>query len=117
LTGGEQQRDLLHVDDIAGALLAAARSQHLKAFAAYNVCSGQPVRIREVGEVAARLMDKPQSLLQWGKLPYRSDEPMWVVGDPTRFQQATSWRPKMNLTEGIRNMVAALRNREHQNAV
>jgi len=117
LTGGEQQRDLLHVDDVAGALLAAARSQQLKAFAAYNVCSGQPVRIREVGETAARLMGKSKHLLKWGALPYRSDEPMWVVGEPARFQQDTPWHPKMNLTEGIRSMVAALRNREHQNAV
>lgn len=117
LTGGEQQRDLLHVDDVAGALLAAARSECLQTFAAYNVCSGHPVRIREVGETAARVMGKPQHLLQWGKLPYRSDEPMWVVGDPTRFQQDTSWRPRMTLTEGIRDMVAAVRKREHQNAI
>lgn len=117
LTGGEQQRDLLHVDDVAGALLAAAGSEKVKPFAAHNVCSGHPVRIREVGETAVNLMGKPQDLLQWGKLPYRRDEPMWVVGDPTRFQQATSWRPKMSLTEGIRSMVAALRKREHQNAI
>ncbi len=117
LTGGEQQRDLLHVNDVAGALLAAARSEALKTSTAYNVCSGHPVRIREVGETAAKLMGKPHSLLQWGKLPYRSDEPMWVVGDPTRFQQDTSWRPTMSLTEGIRDMVAAVRKREHQNAI
>jgi nucleoside-diphosphate-sugar epimerase len=116
LTGGEQQRDLLHVDDVAGALFAAACSGHLKS-AAYNVCSGVPVRIREVGETAARIMNKPQALLQWGKLAYRSDEPMWVVGDPARFQEATSWQPKLRLAEGIRDMVAALRSREHQNAI
>lgn len=115
LTGGEQERDLLHVDDVAGALLAAARSEGLKPLAAYNVCSGRPVRIREVGQTAARLMGKPQHLLQWGKLPYRSDEPMWVVGDPARLRQCTSWHPKLNLTEGIRSMVAAVR--EHQNAI
>jgi|HubBroStandDraft_6_1064221.scaffolds.fasta_scaffold195057_2 UDP-glucose 4-epimerase len=115
LTGGDQQRDLLHVDDVAAALLAAARSEHLKPFAAYNICSGQPVRIREVGETAASLMGKPQHLMQWGTLPYRSDEPMWVVGDPARFQQDTSWQPKMDLTEGVRTMIAAVR--EHQNAI
>lgn len=117
LTGGEQERDLLHVDDVAGALLAAARSEGLKPSAAYNVCSGHPVRIREIGQTAARLMGKPQNLLQWGKLPYRSDEPMWVVGDPTRFQQDISWRPSMNLIEGIRDMLTAVRKREHQNAI
>lgn len=120
LTGGEQQRDLLHVDDVANALFAAACSERLQSFAAYNVCSGIPVRIREVGETAAGLLGKPASLLQWGKLPYRNDEPMWVVGDPTRFAQAASWRPKLTLEAGIQRMIAAIRereNRERQHAV
>ena len=120
LTGGEQQRDLLHVDDVADALFAAACCERLEPFAAYNVCSGTPVRIREVGETAADLLGKPRTLLQWGKLPYRSDESMWVVGDPSRFAQATSWRPKMNLAAGIQRMITAVRERhtgEHQHAV
>jgi len=116
LTGGEQQRDLLYVDDIAGALFAAGGSK-LRPSTAYNVCSGKPVRIREVGETAARLMGKPQTLLHWGKLPYRSEEPMWVVGDPARFEEATSWQPQMDFEEGIRSMISAVRKREHQHAV
>jgi UDP-glucose 4-epimerase len=117
LTGGEQQRDLLHVEDVADALIAAASSGRVAPFTAYNVCSGVPVRIREAGEIAADVLEKPRSLLQWGKLPYRSDEPMWVVGDPTRLHHATSWHPKMNLAEGIQHMIAAVRGREHQHAV
>jgi nucleoside-diphosphate-sugar epimerase len=117
LTGGEQQRDLLHVEDVVDALLAAASSERVEPFAAYNICSGVPARIREAGEIAADVLGKPRSLLQWGKLPYRSDEPMWVVGDPTRFRHATSWHPKRNLAEGIRHMIAAVRGREHQHAV
>lgn len=117
LTGGEQQRDLLHVDDVADAMYAAACSEHLKPYAAYNVCSGVPVRIREVAETAAAILEKPHDLLQWGKLPYRGDEPMWVVGDATRFREATSWRPKLSLGDGIRSMITAVRDREHQNAI
>lgn len=120
LTGGEQLRDLLHVDDVADALFAAACSQRLQSLPAYNVCSGIPVRIREVGETAAGILGKPASLLQWGKLPYRNDEPMWVVGDPARFAQAASWRPKLTLEAGIRRMIAAIRerhDRERQHAV
>ncbi len=117
LTGGAQRRDLLHVDDVADALFAAACSERLEPFSAYNVCSGVPVTIRQVGEMAADILGKPKKLLQWGKLPYRNDEPMWVVGSPARFQGATSWRPKMTLAEGIRQMIAAVRNREHQNAI
>jgi len=120
LTGGEQQRDLLYVDDVAEALMAAAHSDNLQPGAAYNICSGIPLKIRQVGESAAELLNKPKSLLEWGKLPYRADEPMWVVGDPARFAQATAWRPKLNLTTGIERMIAALRerrDREHQHAV
>lgn len=117
LTGGEQQRDLLHVDDVADAMYAAACSEHLKPYAAYNVCSGVAVRIREVGETAAEILKKPHDLLQWGKLPYRSDEPMWIVGDVTHFREATSWRPKLSLRDGIRSMITAVRDREHQNAI
>ena len=120
LTGGEQQRDLLYVEDVADALFAAACCDRLEPLTAYNVCSGLPVRIRQVGETAADLGGGSKTLLQWGKLPYRSDEPMWVVGDPARFREAASWRPKLSLATGIERMIAALRepkNREHQHAV
>lgn len=120
LTGGEQKRDLLYVDDVADALVAAATSDRLQPSTAYNVCSGTPVRIRKVGETAAALLNKPTSLLEWGKLPYRGDESMWVVGDPERFRQATSWQPKLTVEAGIQRMITALRerrDREHQHAL
>ena len=120
LTGGEQQRDLLYVEDVADSLLAAAGCGRLEPLTAYNVCSGLPVRIRQVGEIAADLLGKSTSLLGWGKRPYRSDEPMWVVGNPARFREATSWRPKLSLAAGIERMIAARRkskNREHRHAV
>lgn len=120
LTGGEQQRDLLYVEDVADALFAAGGCERLEPLTAYNVCSGLPVRIRQVGEIAARLLGKSTDLLQWGKLAYRGDEPMWMVGDPARFREAASWRPKLSLAAGIERMITALRqpqNREHQHAV
>jgi nucleoside-diphosphate-sugar epimerase len=120
LTGGEQQRDLLHVDDVADALLTAANSESLRSLAAYNICSGVPVSIRQVVEIAAELLGRPQRLLQWGKLPYRSDEPMWVVGDPSRFFAVTPWRPKISLEAGIERMITVRRknaNREPHHAV
>ena len=53
---GGQMRDFVHVDDVARAnlLAAATRSATLPgALAAYNVCSGQPVSIREVAQAVA----------------------------------------------------------------
>jgi nucleoside-diphosphate-sugar epimerase len=52
-------------------------------------------------------MGRPDSALGLGDLPYRSDEAMWVVGDPTRFRAATGWAPRVGLEEGIGRMIEA----------
>ncbi len=107
LTPGEQVRDWLYVDDVVEAFIVAAKSGRLLPYEAYNVCSGRPLRVREIGEAVADAMNKPRKLLQWGKRPYREDEPMWIVGDNRRFMEETCWRPKVNLLDGVRHMIAA----------
>jgi nucleoside-diphosphate-sugar epimerase len=118
LTGGAQIRDFLHVDDVASALTAAGACE-LQSQQAYNVCSSRPATVREVGEIAADVLGKSRDLLQWGKRPYRSDEPMWVVGDNAKFTRATGWKPRFELATGVRKMVEAIRHekREPQHAV
>jgi nucleoside-diphosphate-sugar epimerase len=106
LTGGEQVRDFLFEDDVASAFLAASTSVGLKSGEVYNVCSSTPTRIRDVGELVADAVAKPRGLLHWGERAYRSDEPMWMVGDNRRFRNATgSWCPTTSLPAGIRRMV------------
>lgn len=107
LTPGEQVRDFLYLDDVVEAFVAAALEDGLTPYTAYNICSGKPVRIREVGALVADVMQKPHSLLQWGKRPYRRDEAMRIVGDNRRFTQATAWRPRVSLLGGVRRMVIA----------
>ncbi len=54
---GGQMRDFVHVADVARAnvlALGAVTAASPKPFAAYNVCSGQPVAIRDVAELVAR---------------------------------------------------------------
>jgi nucleoside-diphosphate-sugar epimerase len=90
-------------------------------YEAYNVCSSQPTRIREVGEVVADTLQKPRDLLQWGRRQYRTDEPMWLVGDNRRFVRATSWRPAVSLEDGIRRIISSGRFSQarigHQHAI
>jgi len=105
LTPGEQVRDFLFEDDVAAAFLAAATAEGLKSGEVYNVCSSRPTRIREMGEMVADTLGKPRELLHWGERPYRSDEPMWLVGDNRRFREATGWFPTISPQEGIRRMI------------
>jgi UDP-glucose 4-epimerase len=101
LTPGEQVRDFLFEDDVTSAFLDAATADGLKSGEVYNVCSSQPTRIREIGEMVVDAMGKSRELLHWGERPYRSDELMWLVGDNDRFRAATAWAPKVGLKEGI----------------
>jgi nucleoside-diphosphate-sugar epimerase len=107
LTPGDQVRDLLYEDDVADALIAAADSGAVQPGDVFNVCSGRATRVRDVGEMVARALGKPCSLLHWGARPHRSDEPLWQVGDNRRFTAATSWRPRISVWDGIERMVAA----------
>lgn len=107
LTPGDQVRDLLYEDDIVDALIAAAEAGGVQPGDVYNVCSGRGTRVREVGEMVARALNKPPGLLHWGARPYRADEPLWQIGDNRRFTAATSWRPRITVEEGIERMVAA----------
>ncbi len=54
---GGQMRDFVHVEDVARANLAALQlvtSGEDPAVAAYNVCSGRPVSLREVADILGR---------------------------------------------------------------
>jgi nucleoside-diphosphate-sugar epimerase len=106
LTGGEQVRDLMFVEDVVDAILVAATSASIVVGAPYNVCTGEPHRIREVAREVARLMGKPEANLGLGRRPYRADEAMWIVGDPTRLRTATGFRPRVSLEEGLRRAIA-----------
>ena len=109
LTSGRQVRDFLHVEDVAGAYVAALRCENLQPFQAYNLCSGLAVSVQQVAETLADAMERPRDLLRFGALPDRADESVWVVGDNARFEVATGWRPRLDLDGGVRQSVARIR--------
>jgi UDP-glucose 4-epimerase len=105
LTSGEQVRDMVYIDDVIDAFVTAARHGSIMSGSVYNLCTGVPVTIREVGETVARMMGKSSSLLRWGERAYSSSEAMWLVGDNRKFEQVTGWKPKVGLPDGIRLMM------------
>ncbi len=106
LTPGLQQRDWLHVADAATALEAAARTGAPGEYGTlFNVCTGQAASVHEVGEFARRQLGAAPRLLRWGALPYRPEEPRWMVGNPARFCEATGWRPHWDWREGVQTML------------
>ena len=106
LTGGEQVRDMLYVEDVADAFVAAATAESLPE-PIYNVCTGSGVTVRSFAERIAAGLGVPSDLLRFGDLPYRTDETMWMVGDGSRFRRDTGWQPRYDLDSGVAATLAA----------
>lgn len=107
LSPGAQIRDLLFIDDVANAFAVAADAAELGDDGrVFNVCSGQPVSVRQIGETLAGLLGASPELLRWGAIPARPEEPPRIVGNGSAFRAATGWVPKFDLTAGLRATIA-----------
>jgi nucleoside-diphosphate-sugar epimerase len=98
LTAGLQRWDYIHVADVATALIAVAQTP--TAEGVFNLGSGEAPLLREVVEAIRDRID--QSLpLGFGEVPYRTDQVMHLQADIRRLREATGWRPRVPLREGL----------------
>lgn len=98
MTAGAQKRDLVHVRDVAGAILAVLRAQ---ADGVFNVGAGVGVPMAEIGRNLADLAGRPD-LLGVGELPYRDHEVWEYAVDAAALRQATGWTPEVALHDGLK---------------
>ncbi|MBU3928505.1 MAG: SDR family NAD(P)-dependent oxidoreductase [Bacteroidetes bacterium] len=79
MTGGEQKRDFIYIDDLIELMLKVA-SESKSNQDIINMCSGQATSIKELAIKTASQHDKLH-LLRIGALPYRANEIWEMVGD------------------------------------
>ena len=94
-TPGEQVRDYVHVEDIALAFVMLAENQ---AHGTYNIASGRPVTLRHAMESAGDLIGR-RDLIEFGRINYRENEPMFVCGNNRKLRDATGWMPRYGSIE------------------
>jgi CDP-paratose 2-epimerase len=97
---GKQVRDVLFVEDLVDALLAARAEMSAIAGRAFNIGGGprNAVSLREVTALIAQLTGSEPEL-EFG--PWRKGDQRWYVSDPRAFGLATGWRPRISPREGI----------------
>jgi nucleoside-diphosphate-sugar epimerase len=100
-TKGEQIRDFLHIEDVASAIWAVAKSN---VSGVVNVGSGQPVTVGQIALELGNLLGKPD-LIHLGALPYRPNDPMFICANNELLRKQTDWMPKYNLTTGLKNTI------------
>ncbi|HEV8403686.1 MAG TPA: NAD(P)-dependent oxidoreductase [Candidatus Limnocylindrales bacterium] len=100
-TDGLQSRDYLHVADVASAFCALAEASIV---GGVDICSGSPVRLRDLLDMIGSTMDK-RTLIQIGALGPAVDEGHDGAGDPGRLR-ALGWAPRYDLDAAVRDSIA-----------
>jgi nucleoside-diphosphate-sugar epimerase len=100
-TKGEQRRDFLHVEDVAGAVAALLDST---VSGPVNIASGQAVTVAEVVQLLARLIGRPE-LIRLGALTDRRGDPPLLVADVGRLRDEVGFRPSWTIADGLADAV------------
>ncbi len=102
---GWQRRDFIHVDDVAGAFVAALENDFCGPF---NIGSGVAVSVRDVVQ---RLADAAQrhDLVRLGAKPTSPDEPPLLVADINMLRREIGFEPKIPLARGLADVYARLK--------
>lgn len=101
-------RDYLDVRDVAAAYIAAAKSGHPDAI--YNVCSGQPVTMRELLEGLIAQFDIAVEIVVDPSRLRKVDQPVFA-GDPSALQNDTGWRSGFSLESTLAALAQFWRDR------
>lgn len=105
MTGGEQVREWLHVDDGAAAVLAAAATEPREPVATLNVGTGDGIMLRELVHEVFRMAGSDRELVRAGARPYHGEVHRLVM-DPSRARTALGgWRPRVELRAGLEALV------------
>ncbi len=96
-SSGEQLRDFMHVEDVAGALVALLDSAVV---GDVNIGSGVGVTVGEVVDRIVQLLGRPE-LVRRGSLPMRPGEPRRLVADIARLREEVGYRPQISLADGL----------------
>lgn len=114
LTLGEQKRDFVYIDDVVAAFIKIIEfsASASKGFHSFEVGSGTLIRIRDFAELARTISGNTKTVLNFGALPYRTNEVMVSKVDISSLA-ALGWQAQVSVREGLIRTFAA--ERELQN--
>lgn len=102
-TDGLQERDFLHVDDLARALVQFLGSE---ATGAVNIASGIVTPVRDLIKEVATQLDR-QDLIRLGAVPRAANDPSRLAADVARLHQETGFLPHHDIASGVAAVLAA----------
>jgi len=105
MTPGEQQLDLLYIDNVIDAYIQAAsllHSNRIEGVERYAVSNLERVMLKELVCLFERISGNPIPII-WGARDYRKGEIMVPWSEGTILP---GWKPRISLEEGIQLFIA-----------
>ena len=98
---GMQVRDILFIDDLIEALLAAQKHMAKLSGQAFNIGGGpaQAVSLLELVELIAELHGETPVI---HRADWRPGDQRYYVSDTRRFREATGWAPRVGVRQGLK---------------
>lgn len=107
-TFGEQVRDFVNVKDLVKAIIKLSESEY-KPYEIYNICSDNPVRVKDFILEIVDVCGFDVSLVDFGSIPYRKNEAMIFAGDNKKLQSVIHYPFPHNHKNGILDVYNALK--------
>jgi CDP-paratose 2-epimerase len=104
---GLQVRDILYVDDLADAMLAAHDAIESASGEAFNIGGGpaNTISLLELLDVIAELLgERPAYTVE----PWRPADQRYYVSDTSKFQRLSGWAPRVRVRDGVTRLAAWL---------
>jgi dTDP-L-rhamnose 4-epimerase len=98
LEDGRQQRDFVHVTDVARANLLALTAEQPAGMVPVNICSGEPHQVGELAGTLAAAMGGPAPVVAGGA---RSADVRHVVADPGRAARLLGFSARVGFAAGV----------------
>jgi len=100
---GKQVRDLLFVEDLVNAFIAAAEHIDTVSGQAFNIGGGasNTLSLHELLRMLAKFDGRPAKV-QWGD--WRTGDQRYYVSDTRKFSEATGWLPSVAPQDGVRRL-------------
>ena len=97
---GKQVRDVLFVNDLVDAFLLAQKNIEKISGTAFNI-GGGPKNTVSLIEILNLMSEKTGKAIDVSFEGWRTGDQQYYVSDTAAFQQATEWKPKYSVSEGV----------------
>ena len=107
-TEGEQIRDFVDVKDVVKAVIALVESDYIP-YEVYNICSDNPVNVRDFILEIIDTCKFDHSLVDFGGIPYRENEAMVFAGSNKKLQSIINYPFPKDHRNGILDIYKSIK--------